>query len=374
LEVDVDATLGREIAESIRGVVSGEDPIAAKIMDRAYPIDEEFVDKVVTKGVMSWLDRKPTKDEKYSVSDLDLLSFLVPVYQRGAVIEIPEYTSRRQVIKKEGVRRIAGAPRFGKLTGLISNKDVFSFSIQMFDNTIITTDTADQEHVGDHRRFMVVDVDGYWHEGWKAIQFKANAEENEFLRTWGLIDGEGKVVFKYWVHPNRWQSIFGAPHLLKKLLFTRLDDEAVFYRDERKRLEAKGFRLPETFLKDWGKTKSAGETKPIQVQTIESVLEHGGFSGNYTTLPDTQEGLVYAYERNKLITYTWKPLIQFGIRANEAAYLWHGKGQVAPWMGGRQWQPYQESSRHAKWQRLGLSEHFALLLREKTVTERVSAE
>lgn len=371
--------INTDVSESIHAITSLQDKLASRIMDRTQAIDKDLVDQVVARGVMNWEGRMPTpaldRSGNLIASDLDLLSFLVPLAQRGAVIEIPEYTSRRQVVQREGVRRVSGAPRFGRVNALISNKDVFSFSVELFDNTIITTDpSTGQESIGDFRRFMLVDVDGHWYDGWSSIQFKPNAPENKFLRQWGIIDESGRVPFKWWVHPNRWQSIFGAAHLLKKLLYNRLDDEAKYYRAERKQLEGRGLALPSKALKEWPEVTNKGDTAPIQVQTIESLLDHPSFVGSYSVLPDTQDGLVTAYERNKLITYVWKPFVQFGIRANEAAYAFHGGGMIAPWLKGCEWQSFQESPRHAQWQRLVLSDGFALRLRRKTVTERVAVE
>jgi len=225
---------------------------------------------------------------------------------------------------------------------------------------------------------MIVDCDGHWYNGWDRIVWKPDAEENAFLTESNLWTGNS-VYFQHYVHPSRWQSVFGAPHLLKKMLIERINDEAGFYRKEVDRLIVAGVKFPSSGGKK--KTRpatSSGATSKIQVQTMEMAVSIPNFSGEYEAVPATQEGLVQAYKRQKLLTYTYKPAVQFVVRANEAAYLHFGlngdePGKIAHWMKGRKWEPWKKTPRSALFNRMVLSNDMALLYRTKSKTEHVSA-
>lgn len=361
-------------AQSVKDVIALKDEYSHAIMDRNYPITEEFVGAVMAQSVMSWKGRNPASalDESgnFQGTDLDLLSFLVPVVDRGAVIEIPRYRNRRQVVVREGERKI-GSSQFGRLTGLISHRDVHSFSVRIYDNTIVAQDSeTGKEEIGAHRNYMIVDCDGHWYHGWDRICWNPSAEENRFLAEKGLWTGN-TVYFHYYVYPSRWQSVFSAQHLINKMLVARLDDEAAFYRQEMKRLEALGYTLPEGEQPIVYK----GKTRPIQVQALKMELDLPEFSGTYAIPPENQEGLVAAYRLQKYLTYTLKPLVQFGVRADEAAYFQFGNGRVANWMRGRTWRPgYKLPGGRTEWNLMTLSSDVALRCRIKTVTQRVSVE
>ena len=375
------------IAKSIKDIVALRNEYVKVIMDRSQPIDNDFVNAIVSQSVMSWEGRKPRpaldQDGNFRCTDLDLLSFLYPVAARGAVIEIPRYRNRRQVVLRPDERKI-GSNQFGPLTGLVSNKDVFSFSVQILDKTIVRKNwRTGKEEVGAPRNYMVVDCDGHWYTGWDKIVWDPSAAENRFLTEKGLWTGN-TVYFKNYVHPNRWQSVFGAAHLLKKWLIARLDDEAGFYRAEMKRLEAKGIKLPSLPPREkpvYLPPTLEGETVPISVRTLEMVLDIPEFSGNYRSVPSTPKGLLATYRRQKLLTYVLKPFVQFGVRANEVAYFLHGinardnSGKIAFWMEGRSWQPGWKASRgRTEWNIMVLSPDVALRWRAKTLTQRVSAD
>ncbi|MBI2041917.1 MAG: hypothetical protein HYT20_02785 [Candidatus Nealsonbacteria bacterium] len=362
----------------MRGVVRLTNPYAQMIMDRGQLIDGDFVGAIVGQSVMSWEGRNPTpaldQNGNFRCTDLDLLSFLMPIAARRAVIEIPHYRNRRKIVVKANERKI-DHNQFGPVTGVISNKEVFSFSVRIHDKTIVKKDLrTEEEEIGAYRNYMVVDCDGHWYHGWDRIVFDPSAEENIFLSEKGLWTGN-TVYFKNYVHPNRWQSIFSSQHLLKKMLILRIDDEAGFYRSEMKRLEAMGISLPIVEGPVYSPTESEGETVPISVSTLEMVLDIPQFSGSYNPAPNTREGLSYAYRRQKHLTYTLKPWVQFGVRANEAAYFLFGNRQVASWMEGRTWkQGWKAPGGRIEWNQMVLSPSVALRYRVRSVTQRVSAE
>lgn len=366
------------MAESVKGVVSFTDEYVREIVDRGVPLDDGLVGAVLAQSVMTWEGRNPAPaldpDGKFQGTDLDLFSLLMPLVDRKAVIEIPRYRNRRQVVRKASERKV-GSNQFGTVTGLVSNADVLSFSARLWDMTIAKEDQrTGEESLGAHRSYMLVDCDGHWYDGWNEIVFKPTAPENAFLREKGLFTGN-TIYVKHYVHPNRWASVFGAQHLLKLLLIERLDDEARFYKNEMKRLEAKGLKFPSGTKPPYETPISEGATRKIMVETIEFELDRPEFSGSYKAVEDSQKGLLQAYERQKYLTYTVKPMVRFAVRANEAAYFRYGNGKVAIWMGNRTWEAgYRLPRGRVDWNRMRLSPEMALRYRVKQVTQHVSAE
>jgi len=368
------------LAESVQDVARLSNPYARTIMDRSIPVTEDFVNVVVAQSVFGWEGRHPTPaldaDGNFQGTDLDLLSFLVPIAERGAIIELPSYRSRRVSVAKENERHLGSGARFGNVVGLTSNQDVFSFSIRIFDNTIAVRDPATgRESIGAFRNFMLVDVTGLWHDGWEKIIWNPTAKENAFLEDSGLWTSN-TVYFKNAVHPNRWQSVFGAPYLLLKMLVERLRDEGSFYRAEMKRLEALGISLPEDEKKESGPTGMASSTEQqkISVNTLEAVIDMPEFTGSYLAADNTRDGLVWAYRRQKKLTWTLKPRAQFVVRADELAYFLYGGDRVASWMDGREWKPFTPPRGRIVWDQLVLSNDVSYRLRRKTVTETVATD
>jgi hypothetical protein len=370
-------------AKTVRNVVTLKNEYAKVIMDRSKPITEELISSLIAQGIMSYAGRNPVPaldaDGNLQRTDLDLLSFLVPLAARHAVVEIPEYKNRRQVVKMEGKRKI-GSGNFGPITSLVSNRDVFSFSIKIHDKTIVVEDALGREKLGDFRNYLVVDCNGEIYNGWNKIVWNTSVAENAFLNNKRLWTGNS-VQFKYFVHPNRWQSVFGAPHLLKKMLLARITDEARFYRAEIKRLHALG--IYSTSAEFNGKCKTVreticrGATKKIAVPTMEMLLTLPKFIGSYEALPNNVDGLIEAYRRQRILTYTWKPAVQFVVRANEAAFFRFGlnadgKGKIAHWLKSRRWILAKKSPRSALYQTMKLSDKISILYRLKTKTEHVS--
>ena len=364
-------------AESVKEVVALTHPYAASIMDRRQAVTEELVDAILGQSLFSWEGRnpRPALDQYgyFQCTDLDLLSFIAPFADRRAVIEISRYRNRRKVVVKSTERKV-GTTQFGMVTGLISNKDVHSFSVRIFDGSIIVKDPiTEKESIGAHRNYMLVDCDGFWYRDWDKIVWDPTRAENEFLTRHDLWTGN-VVYFKNYVHPNRWQSVFGAPYFLKKMLVRRLDDEAQFYRQEMKRLEEAGFTLPAGVKKPYVPVEYEGATRSIKVDSLEVVLDLPEFSGSYQPARSAQEGLVDAYLRQKHLTYTVKPAVKFIVRANEAAYYRYGEGRVAHWMGSRSWKSWKVPKGRTEWNQMVLSPDCALRFRVKSVTEQVSAE
>lgn len=360
------------IAESVYGVVRFENPYAEGIVDRNFFLSEEFVDAVIAQSLFGWESRHPSpaidEDGNFRGTDLDLLSFLVPLAERGAVIEIPHYRNRRPSVQRSNERRVGGGSRFGPITGLTSHQDVFSFSVRLWDGTVAVRDQeTDRERLGAHRNFMLVDLTGKTYDGWDRIVWDPTAKENEFLDQNGLWT-ENTVYFKSAVHPNRWQSVFGAPYLLLKMLIERLREEGSFYRSEVKRLLDMGFALP----KEERPEMTPAGYKPTKAETLEAVLDLPEFRGSYRAMPDSRNGLLFAHERQKFVTWTLKPKAQLVVRADELAYFLHGENRIASWMDGRNWKPFTPPGGRTVWNQMVLSSDVAYRFRKKIISQRVA--
>lgn len=367
-----------DVADSVRDVLTGNHPLARQLFDRSSMISGELVGALLNCSVIGWQGRhpQPALDAagNFIGTDLDLLSFLVPLSQRGAVIELPRYRSRRKRVERANERHVAGAVRFGKITGLVSHKEALSFSVRILDQSVVRESDDGTENTGAHRNFMLVDVDGHWYDGWDRIRWKPTADENQFLSEHRLWTGN-EVVFTNWVHPNRYQALYGAPYLLIKLAIARINDEADFCSREVVRLEDRGLRLPASEKTPYSPPVSEGETEPVYVDTIEVQLAHPDFVGAYRRMPNTIEGLVEAYRRQKHLRYTLRPGLQFVARADEAAFLKHGAGgtKLPFWAHGAKWYNNKPPRGRITWQRMDLTADAAIQYRTRTITQQVSA-
>ncbi len=369
-----------DYAGSVKDVVAFKNEYAQEIMDRSKHIDEDFVGAILGQSVMQWSDRAPTpaldEDGNFCGTDLDLFSFLVPLAARNAVIEIPHYKNRTQKVIRPDEWHIDG-PRFGNIIRLISHQDALSFSVLIFDRSIVRRDSKGRETIGAPRDFMLVDYGGVWHEGWHELRFHPTAPENEFLRDKHLFVGD-TVSFSNYVHPARWQSIFSAAHFLKKMLLARIKDEAIFCRSEIKRLSAKGGEYVDR--EEGEEPESRGETCPIKVRTLEMELDMPNLAGAYVSYKSTRVGWDAVRKHYKFLKYEAMPMVQFAVRANEAAYFLFGKSsggewRIPYWMGNREWQEGVRLPRgRIDWNRMVLSNDCALRFRVKEVTKRVAAD
>lgn len=344
-------------------------------MDRTIPLTLELVDAALRQSVFGWKGRTPKLllDAKGDVigSDFDLLSFFVPLAERRAVIEIPEYQIRRPAHIRADERKV-GSNQFGKIKGLTSNKDVFSFCVLINDQTIATEHDGEEE-LGAPRNYMLVDMTGDWGR-WSEVRWSPTAEENRFLRERKLWQGDA-ITFEHDVHPNRWQSFFGAPYLLLKLLLRRIEDETSYYRSEVQRLADLGIVLAKETRSH---PEAVGNTRTESIATMEAVLDVPKFSGSPADYPlpqdDTLERAAEADRKARLLAFKWRPRVQFVTRADECAFFRYGNGRVARWAKGLALESKVRLPRgRIDWERLTLSPFMALRWRHYLKTEQVAA-
>lgn len=284
-------------------------------------------------------------------TDLDLACFLSALVDRGAVVNLPSYTSRRATITRSNERVVSKENRHGKCIGLASNQDAFSFSLKIHDANVITS-SDEGDSVGAPRNFMLLDVDGKWHDGWRAIEFSPTAKENAFLTDKRLWTGH-RVVFENFVHPNRWASFYGRSYLASKLVLQRMTAEAQHLFAESKRLFDTGIspEFQAEHVLDGDRPPpiktTIGPSKPIKVTAFEAEVHGLVTFGDFPRVADTGQAHADALARRRYLIYTAAPLLRFATRATELAFVVPGDGVPVR----RDLPPYWVTSAFKGWER-----------------------
>lgn len=386
----------KKVAATLKEIQGSE--IYQRIMDPSDPIDD-LIEEVKGWWRFDLLGRHPSRalmNEDGSLmkpTDLDLACFLAALADRGAVINLPVYTSRRPRQLRDDEWIVSKNNRHGKLIGLTSNKDVFSFSVLMIDANVVKTGGENGDQVGAFRNFMVVDLDGHFYDGWKVIEFVPSAPENDFARDKELWTGN-KIYFKNFVHPNRWVSFYGQPYILTKLLISRLKAEAkdLFQQIKSMRTSPVG---PVDESDDEGGRTTVGPATTEKVKAFEAEV----VAPIPETFPRWRGTLEEVEARLKKVRYADVPELQFACRATELAFCERAKcfdaledpgslaqpgGTVVPateplpgWITGAKFE--DQLVKRTTWRRLVLHQAapfatgLALRYRVKWKSERVAA-
>jgi len=323
-------------------------------------------------------------------TDLDLACFLSALVDRQAVINLPTYQSRRPATNREGEHVISALNRHGHVHGLVSNKEVFSFSVRITDANVMTSTPEGKNSLGAFRNFMLVDLDGHWYDGWHSIEFVPSKKENDFLEDKSLWTGN-TIYFDNFVHPNRWISFYGQYYLLTKLLVERLRLEAQALSIFVASMKGDGLSLPTSGLGAQVElpATTTGESVPKKVKAFEAEIDlpnnlalPNTFSNPY---PHTNDGLTKTYLRFKKLRYETIPSLNFALRATELAFANHSdllsltpsSPSFPSWITGATWDREHKIKRTV-WNRLVLhqevpfSQGLAIRYRVYDKTERVS--
>lgn len=302
----------KKVAATLKEIQGSE--IYGRIMDPADLLTD-LIEEVKGWWKLDLFGRRPTAalvDEQNQLlkpTDLDLACFLAALADRNAVIKLPTYKIRRPRQLRDDEWITSENNRHGKLCGLTSNKEVFSFSVLMIDANVVRQITDERQEVGAFRNFMVVDLDGYFYDGWKVIEFIPSRKENDFLARRGLWTGD-KIFFDRFVHPNRWVSFFGTPYVLTKILIARLEAEA-------KDLYQQSKTFAGTDDADEGKEGSGVVTGPAKSEKVRSFTAE-------VDAPIPEAFPIYelaaAQARLKKIRFTDLPELRFAARATELAF------------------------------------------------------
>jgi hypothetical protein len=371
-------TAPKKVAKSLKSLL--EDPMVLNTLNRnsdIMPVAEEAV------GFWSYdlLNRKPSPAyNEYGLfqgTDLDLACFMYSISERGAVINIPRYKGMRQ--KRQRVDQVVTSAenRHGKITGVQANKDFWTFSVNVYDENVVSADK-----VGDYRTFTLTDLNGAWYPGWDRIEFVPTLNENKFITENKLWSGN-TIVFRNMIHPNRWTSFFGRHYVISKMIIERLTEESAFLNSEIKAILAAGINFPSD--SDGPKSYEYGEkgdTKSVKVTSFQSELfmPDTKYVGTYPTIPRTQAGLVDAYQTRLQYQRLIKKL-RFMTRATEYAHS-IAPDRIPAWIKGVKWEPGFKTSTRSRtiWERFPLfqdkvGEHSISLLRRWTEkSARVAAD
>jgi hypothetical protein len=349
------ATPKKQVAKTLTEVL--EHPVMRKIQDLGSDITE-ITDTVVGFWKYDLMNRKPSPamyddaGNLLQTTNLDLATFLYALWDRGACINIPTYKGWRPKTVTEGQVVTSSANRSGKITGLVGNKDLFSFNIRILDSNVMTTDS-----IGFPRAFSLTDPNGDWYEGWRTIQFLPTAKENKWLTESKIWDSH-KIVFDHFVSPTRWISFFGQYYFMTKAMIDRLSAEKKHLTGVKKRMEANGIELPESSREtfpEYGKsTKEEG--KSVKYKTMVVEVDVPDPTGEFRDYADTQENLVEVYTRLRKIRLGQEKL-SFSARTVEYAMYSQDKFNNFPaWIKNVQWEEgFKVSSRsRTEWKRLKL--------------------
>jgi len=297
-------------------------------------------------------------DGIFEGTDLDLACFLTALSERGAVLNLPNYKSMRPSTIREGERISSKENRHGKILGVISNKDVFSFSLRIMDMNVMTSET-----VGEPRTFSLTTPDGNWYDGWDRIEWDPSAKENEFLTENELWTGSG-IVFKHFAHPNRWISLYGQHYFITKALINRLTEQAADNFKQIKKMLAEGIEYPAIGEKGapkvYGKsTKEKG--KSVKFESLEVEIDLPQNETKFLQIDSTQENLIKLTDERKYWNNTVIPTIRFATRLTEYVFYTNGMkkdgGEKMPaWLsGGTTWErDFKLPRKQIQWDRLKL--------------------
>jgi hypothetical protein len=322
------------------------------------------------------------------VTDLDLACFLMALVERRAVISLPHYTARRAATVTEGERVTSKENRHGRIAGLTSNQEVFSFGILVDDANVAVQHEDGSEDVGAFRNFMIQDLDGTWHPGWDVIEIKPFGIDKAVFDI--LTNATKTLKFRHFISPLRWTSFYGRPHLLAILALMRLEDEQTYLRAEAKRIR----EILEIQPKVWPKSAKVGESVPQKFLAFEVELDGFCFKGEYEPYPPTQEGLDQIIAKQKRYRQ-FQTQLRFQARATQFAFVkealiknvpedqllaWlTGSGAQEPrkpaWVSEKSWERGYKASPKARtyWARMEIQPGLFLRFRAWFKTEQVAA-
>lgn len=365
----------KHVAETLKSLLSH--PVTEAALDRTKDI-QPAIEETLSWWGYDLFSRKPSPAyDEYGVfkgTDLDLACFLYSLVGRNAVINLPVYKSRTKAKVREDQELSSKYNRNGQLVSVSANKNFFSFNISIIDQNVVGEDK-----VGDFRTFSLTDYSGQWYDGWKEIQFVPTLHENKFITENKLWSGH-KILFKHFVHPNRWTSFFGHYYAITKILMERLEEEAKYYNSEVKAMLDEGIKFPPgDGPKEYGYSYGEGVQKKFTAFETMIYIPESRILGEYPLILHNQENLIKYYRKRKEINSAISRL-RFMTRATEYAHYTQPT-YIPGWLQNVKWESsFSIPGKRIKWDRLKLfqpvvGEHSVSILKrtfEKSTT--VSAE
>jgi hypothetical protein len=329
------------IAKTVQSVAHNRNPLVSLIMNRSIPLTKEFCEQVMSLTHLSYHGRNPKpsilKNGKVRKTNLDLLSLLADLHKRSARVELIAYDNQLPYQAFAGEQHVGGTKRFGHITGLISHSEHLSFSVQIKDESVLKS-SDNQVTAGAYRTYMLADYAGAWHKGWHGFTWDMSPAEQAYLERRKLL-WDGNVDYEDYVHRNRVQSVMGAPYLLLKLLWQRIEDELSFFEAELKRLEKACVECPKDLESPVRFKIAEGESQSVEVPTFTMHLDGLKFVDDYQQVSDDVQGYGLAHQTIRFLAYKLRPTVQFMMRADEVAFYRFGLEQdfVSNWIRGPQW-------------------------------------
>ncbi len=370
-------TINRRVAKTVLRIAEGRNPLANRILDRTVELCESVALQTIRQTKFGWPGRRPRMSRVHNgKSDMDLFSFLVPLLlsPNQTVIELPDYKSRlpRRTFAEE---RHLGSTRFGVLSGLVSHRSFLSFSVKMRDQTVAVREHgSESDSLGSERTFMLVDYNGVWQPGFAGIAWQPGQAESEFRTRYRLATPGTKDGFAYYVHPNRRESIFGAPYLLLKLLSMRIEDELEFCRSEQKRLHVT--HASGSDARSDGRTiVDVGPRTGVMMPTFTVELRGTKFRGAYAPFETSDAGRAIVRGRIQFLANRLRPLVQFIVRADEVAFYTFGRTNdyVAPWIKGAPWEHVRSNDPYRSKAHFSFTNELCLSYKTDMVSQEVAA-
>jgi len=344
-------TQPKKVAKTLKNIL--DHPMMINILDRSKDISDT-IEEVASWWKYDLFNRKPgpayDEDKVFLGTDLDLACFLYELADRKAVINLPEYKNIRSKKFKEGQIKISDENRHGLILGLSANKETFIFSMKIKDMNIITSN-----FVGDYRNFSITDFTGKWYNGWKIIQFIPDRSENKFIHESKILE-ENKIIFKNFVHPNRWTSFFGQYYFITKCLINRLTEEASYYYSETKKMLEENIKFPriENSNKEEGQRVEREKGKSIKVKAFQVEIDVPDNETVFPTYEHNQENLIRLSDTRRYYIYKLIPKLRFATRATELAFF-NSQNNKPAWLENVKWEKdFVVPGKRIKWERLVL--------------------
>lgn len=349
--------MSKVISEKFRNIL--QHPIVVKILDENSNITES-IDEVLSWWDFDLYSRKPGpayfEDGVFQGTDLDLICVLYELCKRKAVINISNYKSIKPATITSGQIITSNENRHGRLLGIISNKDNFTFSVKILDMNVMTSN-----NVGEVRNFALTQPSGAWYKEWNKISFLANRDENKFLLENNLLV-DNCISFKYFVHPNRWISLFGEKYFITKVLIDRLRSDIKYYNQKISEMIKNKIVYPKdysssnfSFLSEETENKTKLEKgKSINVQCFACEIEVPScFRKNRDyIIENNSQNLVELSNLSKKLTYNIIPKLSLMVRATEMAYSIYGQNKMPFWLKNVNWEEDVAPGKRTKYQRL----------------------
>ncbi len=291
------------IAKTLSGILENE--VVQAALDRRENIDYAIQEMQERWNINLW-DRNPSptysengNGREFAGSDLDAFTVLKVLKQRGAVIDLPNYSNQRPQTDRTDQRVVSSHHRHGKLAALVSNRETHSFSVLLYDHNVIQDQPGEQQTVGACRAFSILDDFACFHAGFEGFEFDPTNSEREFFEEKGVEFQPGSLNFRYFVHPSKAGSFLGEKKIATEILIARLADEIGHYRSLAKHLRESGIKLGGSFFPDLEYDTSVSEDKVSYTgQVLESKVTIPGFLGSYPLMGESGSGKVTRYNED----------------------------------------------------------------------------